>query len=102
MFHLEKSQFYSLGHYRDAVTIISQLPFVSRLVLTLHKGHHLEGSVGMTEFPCKPDEGFGLQALPVSLMHWGLKLGIICPRLILPGAKPTPSVREMSENIIFL
>lgn len=30
----------------------------------------------MMEFPCKPAEGFGLQALPVSLVHWGLNLGM--------------------------
>lgn len=76
MFQFEKSQFSILGHYMGAVTVISQPPFVSRLVLTLHKGHHLEGSVGMTEFPCKLAEGFGFHALPVSLMHWGLKLGM--------------------------
>lgn len=75
VFHFEKSQFYILGYYTGAVTVISQLPFVSRLVLVLHKGHHLEGSVGMTEFLCKP-EGFGPKTLPVSLMHWQLKVGM--------------------------
>lgn len=76
MFHVEKSQFYVLGHYPEAVTVTSQVPFVSRLGLAVHKGRYLEGSVAMTEFLCEPAEGFGLQALPVSLMHWGLKLGM--------------------------
>lgn len=76
MFHFEKSQFYVLGHYTEAVTVISQLPLVSRLVLALHKGYHLQESVGMTEFLCEPAGGFVFQALPVSLMHWRLKLGM--------------------------